>query len=238
MDFAGPLSKSGSGKRYMLVAVEHLTGWLIAKPTETSTVEEVVKLIEEEIIYNFGSLGRIVSDNATCFTTPTLENLMKKHGIEWKIVLAYSPMPNGRAERMIRTLKRAARKIIIGLGSSSSTWEAAIQTAEYGYRRRASAGGSSPFQLLYGVPPRMTLLDQLPLFPTANLSYRNMELIHVAAVRAERSHARCKSAPPRKRWDVTFRVGEEILVAKDHPWDPWRNGPPSNRASTDHAQLC
>ena len=68
----------------MLVAVEHLTGCPIAKPTATSTAEEVVKFIEEEIIYSFGSPGMIVSDNETCFTAAALDNLMVKHGIEWK----------------------------------------------------------------------------------------------------------------------------------------------------------
>ena len=129
-------------------------------------------------------------------------------------MLAYAPMSNGRPERIIGTLKRAAHKVFIGLGSSSSTWEAAIPTTVYGYRRRPSAGGCSPFQLLYGVPPRMTPLDQLLPFPTANLSYRKMELIHVAAVRAERSHAQGRSVPTGKRWDIRFPVDEELLVPK------------------------
>ena len=110
VDFAWPLPRSDSAKRYVLVAVEHLSGWPIAKPTATSTAEEVVKFIEEEIVYSFSSPGMIVSENATWFTAAELDNLMKKHGIERKTVLAYAPMSNGRAERMIGTLKRAARK--------------------------------------------------------------------------------------------------------------------------------
>ena len=188
VEFAGTLLRSGSRKKYVLVAVEHLTCWPPAKPTATSTADEVVKYIEEEIVYSFGSPSMVVSDNATCSTDAALDKLMKKHGIEWKPVLAYAAMLNGRPERMIGTLRRSGRKIIISLGSSRSTWEAAIQTAVYGNRRRASTGGSSPFQSLYGVPPRMTPLDKLPPLPTANFSHRDMELIHVAAVRAERSH--------------------------------------------------
>ena len=82
VDFAGPLTRSGSGKRYVLVAVEHFTGWPIAKPTAISTAEGVVKFIEEEIIYTFGSPGKIMSDSETCFTASAFDKLMKKHGIE------------------------------------------------------------------------------------------------------------------------------------------------------------
>lgn len=93
-------------ERKYSVAVEHLTGWPIATLTATSTAEEVVKFVEEEIIYSFSSPGMNISDNAACFTAAALENLMKKQWVECKTVLAYAPMSNGRAERMIGTLKR------------------------------------------------------------------------------------------------------------------------------------
>lgn len=74
VDFAGPQPRSGSGKRFVLVAVKHLTSWPIAKPTATLTAEEVKKFIEEELIYSSSSPVISFSDIATCLTAAALDN--------------------------------------------------------------------------------------------------------------------------------------------------------------------
>ena len=148
VDFAGPLPRTPTGEKYILVAVEHLTGWPIARATATSTAEEVLKFVKEEIIHCFGLPRVVVSDNATCFTASVLESFMARNGITWKTVLAYAPMSNGRAERMIGTLKKAIRKVLLGSAPSAVNWDAALHRVLYGYRRRKIAVGLSPFELL------------------------------------------------------------------------------------------
>ena len=95
IDFARPLPRTPSGKRYILIAVKHLTGWPIAKATVTSTAEEVLKFVKEEIIYCFGLSRVVVSDNATCFTASVLDAFMARNEITWNTVLAYASMSNG-----------------------------------------------------------------------------------------------------------------------------------------------
>lgn len=50
IDFTGPLKHSKTGKRFVLVASEHLTGWLIAGATEDLTAGAFVRFTEQEII--------------------------------------------------------------------------------------------------------------------------------------------------------------------------------------------
>ena len=81
IDFAGPLPRTPSGKRYILIAVEHLTGWPITRAIVTSTPEEVLEFVKEEIIHCFGIPRVVVSDKATSFTASVLDAFMARNGI-------------------------------------------------------------------------------------------------------------------------------------------------------------
>ena len=213
MDFAGPLPRKPTGKKYILVAVEHLTGWAIARATETSTAEEVLRFMKEEIIYCFGLPRVVVSNNATCFTASVLDSFMARNGITWKTVLAYAPMSNGRAERMDSTLKRAIRKAILGSTPGRTNWDEALLKVLYGYRRRKMVVGLSPFELLYGVLPRMQPGDKEPLSGVSELRHREMELLHSRVMRAMRITGR-GATPSTDGGETSFNVGDEVLVAK------------------------
>ena len=152
IDFAGPFPATSSGNRFVLVAVEHLTGWPIAIATANSTGQVVLGFVKREILYSFGPPRTIVSDNATCFTASDVSSFMAQHGITWRTFLAYAPMSNGREERMVGTLKAAVRKTVLEMGME---WDKALTQDLYGYRRRTLRNGVSPFELMYGVPPRM-----------------------------------------------------------------------------------
>lgn len=56
MDFAGPVPNTRNGKRFILIAVEHLTGWHLAWATETPTAPEVIEFVEQEVMHSFGPL--------------------------------------------------------------------------------------------------------------------------------------------------------------------------------------
>lgn len=59
----------------------------------------------------FGPPNTIISDNASCFSAMVVKKFVKNQGITWKSVLAYVPMSNGRAERMMGTLKKSIGRI-------------------------------------------------------------------------------------------------------------------------------
>ena len=93
-------------------------------------------------MYSFGPPWTIVSENATCFTASAVSSFMGPHGITWRTVLAFAPMSNGRAERMIGTLKTAVRKTVLETGME---WGKALTQVFYEYHRRALSDGVSPF---------------------------------------------------------------------------------------------
>lgn len=89
--------------------------------TKRATAEIVLKFMCEKIIPVFGAPRTIISDNATCFTAKVLQDFMSKQGIRWHTVLAYAPMSNGKAERMVGTIKRSIGRIVAEGGKNGMT---------------------------------------------------------------------------------------------------------------------
>lgn len=85
-----------------------------------------------------------------------MKDFTEQQGIQWRTVLAYAPMSNGRAERMVKTVKSGIGRVVKDRGGS---WDEIVHQVVYRYRRRPFAEGSSPFELMYGVPPRIVADD-------------------------------------------------------------------------------
>lgn len=209
IDFAGPPIASRGGKRFVIIAVEHLTGWPIAWATESSTADTVINFVHEEIVLPFGPPRRIVSDNANAFTAGAVEDFMKKHGIEWNTVLAYAPMANGRAERMVATIKLSIKRTVI---RTDLDWADSIPRILCGYRRRGRGTVPSPFQLMYGIRPRMIRTDTIALMQNGSAHHRVLELLGASGDRAMQVARTFVPREPKGKMKL-FNVGDEVLVA-------------------------
>lgn len=211
IDFAGPFIVTKNDYKYLLICVEHLTGWPLVTPTRTATADEVIRFVQNEIILPFGHPRINVSGNATCFTAGVLQDYMLKMGITWKTVLAYAPMSNGRAERMVGTIKRAIGKMVL---KNVQAWDEVLPSVLYGYRRRALSSGLSPYQLLYGVKPRMPFEMNVDNFVSqSSTTGRSAEILALQNARANAIYKKRSPQvdPTRVR---TFSVGDKVLVAR------------------------
>ena len=72
IDFAGHFPRTSSGNRFTRVAVEHLTGWPIARATKNATRSVVRRIMEMEVVNPFGFLRVVISDNAGFFKAEVL----------------------------------------------------------------------------------------------------------------------------------------------------------------------
>ena len=69
IDFVGPLQRSSSNNRYIIVAVDYLTKWPKAKPVPEATAEQTVRFIYEDIICRHGCSGKIITDRGIVFVS-------------------------------------------------------------------------------------------------------------------------------------------------------------------------
>lgn len=107
---------------------------------------------------------------------------MSDHENEWKPMFSYAAMSNGRAERMLGMIKKSVGRLVVG---SERGWEEELSRAIYGYRRRPLDIEASPYELMYGVPPRVVQSDQTVGHDTP-IGRRMLENVAILAVRAER----------------------------------------------------
>jgi hypothetical protein len=67
LDLVGPFKKAKGGFTHIFVAVDKFTKWIKAKLTTSITTARAVEFIKE-IMYWFGVLNNIITDNGTQFT--------------------------------------------------------------------------------------------------------------------------------------------------------------------------
>lgn len=97
-----------------------------------------------------------MSDNASCYTAKSLDELMGKNEISWRTVMAYAPIYYGRDELMVGTINKCLSKMSDG---EETDWEENLEKVLFGYRRLPTSGGSSPSEHLYGSKTRMISLN-------------------------------------------------------------------------------
>lgn len=112
----------------MLIFLEHLTGWPIARATKDATAGTVVAFLKYHILHSFGPPNTIIIDNASFFSAGSLRAFMKSQRIALKTV-AYAQMSNERAERMISNLKKSVVRLPV---HTKGQWNSHLDSALHG----------------------------------------------------------------------------------------------------------
>ena len=146
MDIVGPLPKSRSGKRYILVICDYATRYLEAIALKDITAETVA----EELISVFARVGipeEILTDQGTNFTSEMLKQLYQLLHVKAIRTSPYHPQTDGLVERFNSTLKGMLRKFVRERGKD---WDKLLPYLLFAYREVPQAStGFSPFELLY-----------------------------------------------------------------------------------------
>lgn len=143
--------------KYLLVFVDTFSGWVEAYPTKGETASVVAKKILEEILPRFGVPKLISSDNGPAFTAQISQGIAKVLGVPWKLHCAYRPQSSGQVERMNRTLKETMTKLSVETGVTD--WVALLPMALFRARNTPNSEGLTPFEILYGAPPPLTMFN-------------------------------------------------------------------------------
>ena len=209
IDFARPLPKTQSENRYLLIAVEHLSGWQVARelPEYLFNSLAVMMFVEEKIVAPYGCPKFMVSDNDMKFNSGPVRGYARSLGVQWEFVSAHNPRGNAKAERMVGTLKQVVKKMIV---SSEVDWDAWISRVLSGYRKRPGADGMSPFEILFGVKPRFT--HEPPVEDQVAWGVGMIRDLEVASVKARsqrESYQYLQRRRPHSRWVISSSCVEE-----------------------------
>ena len=147
MDIVGPLPRSRSGNRFVLVLCDYATRYPEAIPMRTVDAEAIA----EELVGIFSRVGipqEILTDQGTNFTSKLLGELYRLLNIKALRTSPYHPQTDGLVERFNGTLKGMLRKTAQEDGKD---WDKLLPYLLFAYREvPQSSTGFSPFELLYG----------------------------------------------------------------------------------------
>ena len=95
-----------------MLAVDYVSKWVEAKPTQTDDAKVVADLVKSNIFCRFGIPKALTSDRGTHFCNRLIAALLNRYYVTHKISTAYHPQTNGQAEISYREVKSILEKTV------------------------------------------------------------------------------------------------------------------------------
>ncbi|XP_072405125.1 protein NYNRIN-like [Chiloscyllium punctatum] len=210
--------------KYLLVVVDHLTGWVEAFPTTTATATQVSKILLEQIIPRFGLPRAIDSDQGSHFTSTVLQNVVQAMGIDWDLHTPWHPSSSGKVERMNQTIKKQLTKLTSEIGLP---WTKCLPLALLQIRTQPRRDlGVSPFEMLFGLPfhgPK----GEPPVFESRGMFVQKYVVALGSALSRLRQQGLLAQTPPLEFAVHTVKPGQWVLIKswKQRTLEPTWDGP-------------
>lgn len=226
-DAVGPtLNPTKKGNRYLLVAIDYLTKWPIARAVPRIDEETTAKFMFEEIVEKHGVPNYLLTDRGSNFKSYMVMNFLKELGCRHLTTTAYRPQTNGCCERLNQTLVNTISKLALDK-EGTADWDEFVTPALMALRTMPNDGtGYTPAMLLYGkemrtpanwpVPRRDFVLGE----ETEAIVQRVVDINDLLLKLRDdaRSKAQREKERHKKLYDKTvekrkrFNVGEKVLM--------------------------
>ena len=247
------LPLTDQGNRHVVVIQDLFTKWPLVFPVPDQKTTRIARIIAEEVIPLFGVPECLLSDRGTNLLSTLMKNICTILGITKLNTTSYHPQYDGAVERFNRTLKTVLRKHAAKFGSQ---WDRFLPGVLFAYRNTPhSSTGEKPSFLLYGMDCRSP--TEAAYLPTSDLSpydlrdYREELMLSLTSARElaadtiQRAQARYKHQYDKGSKEISFRVGDWILVRfpqdESGRWRklsrPW-HGPYRIVAKSDPGVIC
>lgn len=210
--------------KYLLVMVDHLTGWVEAFPVTRATANNVSKIILEQILPRYGLVETIDSDMGSHFSSKVLQSVMETLGISWEFHAPWSPSSSGRVERMNQTIKKQLAKLMY---ETKLPWTKCLPLALLRIRTAPRKDvGLSPYELLFGLP-YTGLTGEKPQTETKDRFLKDYILGVLSSVSFLRKQGLLAQRPPLDFAVHPIKPGEWVLIKswKETKLQPEWEGP-------------
>src|SRR5215470_9311442 len=147
IDLMGPLITS-DGFKYIGVAVEGLSKWIVAEALRDASALGVARMIIDRLMFEFGSFKVLQSDNGKHFRNALVTAICSKLNIKNVFSNVYSPQTQGGVEKANRMVGDMLSQYVIKSGKDWKKW---LQVVVFHYNTTPSvATGLSPYEVMYG----------------------------------------------------------------------------------------
>jgi hypothetical protein len=213
MDFITGLPLS-FGFTTILVVIDRLSKYAHFFPMKIDySSKSVAEIFMHNIVKLHGMPKSIVSDRDKVFTSSFWQHLFKLQGTSLAMSSAYHPQSDGQSEALNKAVELFLRCFTF---HNPKSWYKALSWAEFWYNTALQTSiGMTPFKALYGRdPPALLRYEPQATDPPA-LQEQLMErdrILQQLKANLEKAQQYMKKQADKHRMDVTFQVGELVLV--------------------------
>eukprot|EP00742_Colponemidia_sp_Colp-10_P010829 GILJ01011943.1.p1 GENE.GILJ01011943.1~~GILJ01011943.1.p1 ORF type:complete len:1522 (-),score=171.97 GILJ01011943.1:111-4676(-) len=224
IDVLGPLPRTKSGKRYVVVCTDHFTKWPEAFAVRTADAPTIAQLLVDEWISRYGAMQKLLSDRGSIFLSKLVMGLCSTLGIHKINTTAYHPQTDGTTERFNKTL---IDMLSMFCSSNQKDWDTYLQPVLLAYRTALHPTiGDSPAFLLFGrdiqlpadVALGLRIDSRVDSAPIDQFDYRS-QLVNVlrnarelASVNIQRNQHKQQIEYDQRHSDLEFYVGELVWL--------------------------
>jgi hypothetical protein len=215
MDFITKLPRTKRGHDAILVVVDRLTKMTHFVPCRTDIdAVETARLFIDNIFKLHGLPEDIISDRESRFLNNFWSYMCGKLEVKQRPSSAYHPQTDGQTERMNRVLEDTLRHFV---GPRQDDWDDHLACAEFAINNsKTPSTGSTPFLLNYGRHPSNPEIREGPTrvrVPDAETFTRAIQDgVREARACLEAAQSRMKAQEDKRRRDVSFQVGQKVLL--------------------------
>lgn len=165
VDFAGPLSDTDGVKGSLLVVVDSYSRMLLALEVVPDQTTATVERVLREAFARYGRPRIVVTDNGAAFAPPQagyrhrFGAFLAAEGVEHRRTRPYYPQTNGKAEAVVKTVKRELLRVLARQGGPERWRWAEVVAARAAfvgwynfYRAHGALGYAVPASRYAGLP--------------------------------------------------------------------------------------
>ena len=158
IDICGPFATAPYRYRFLVVMVDHFSGYPLVLATSQVTSSVIVTWLKEKFS-EFGNPSELVSDNGPQFASKEFSDFLKAHQVLHIRSAVYNPQENGKTEVFNRFLKAGVQANF----AVSTPWLEGINLLLKTYRATSpTPSAPSPAELFLSRKPRLNLHVQRP----------------------------------------------------------------------------
>ncbi|CAL2259632.1 unnamed protein product [Prunus armeniaca] len=148
MDLIGKIYLASSKQHcFIIVAIDYFTKWVEAKPIKSTTSQEIITFIKEQILQRFGIPESITTDRGSSFIYEEMLDMAEAFKFKLLQSTSYYAQANGQAELSNNVIINIIRKM---LEKNPKQWHEKLSETLWAYRTsKREAIGMTPYALTY-----------------------------------------------------------------------------------------
>ncbi|GFT74516.1 retrovirus-related Pol polyprotein from transposon 412 [Trichonephila clavipes] len=216
-DILGPLPRTASGNKYLLVVMDYFTKWPEVYPIPDQEAPNVAEAVVQHWISRYGVPLQLHSDQGRNFVSAVLKGVCELLGIDKTKTTPLHPQSDGMVERFNRTI---LNNLSLMVSKHQQDWDQKVPLFLLAYRSAVhETTGYSPSQMLFGRDLRLPcdlLFGRPPDTPSSpeeyvqNLQARFEDVHHLTRERINLRTEKMKTRYDTKATGHQFKEGDKV----------------------------